>query len=411
MPGAMLRRAGMFALAELAAGLTIGGFLIADRAETAVFVAVRPWVLVALVAWVLPSGWRERLASYGAALLLATLSGALLILLLGAPPGVVAIEGARGAAAGLLLAMALDAAALLARGLRFAPRLLALLLGVAILALPGPLRLYERVAMPSVIEPVDRDVPVVAVITGLPLFWGDADPNDPIGSAAERPQAIVMIERAFRLRPVDEVHGIGAARVALIVQPRRLDQRALDQWISRGGRALMLVDPMLEWDVRDPPPSRILAPLLSRWGVAIEPVARGDVRVDLPGGRAQLASPGRIVIRGGSCTVAAYGQLADCAIGRGRAIILADADILDDSGWVGPGAIGATRQGQIAANPQVIVALLRQLAGGDSPESRSIRWIGTDRSVRFAVAMALILPLGGLLWGLALGRRNRRATG
>ena len=68
------------------------------------------------------------------------------------------------------------------------------------------------------------------------------------------------------------------------------------------------------------------------WGLTLERAgADGPASIATDGGRILAASPGRLASRGG-CELVAEGFVARCAIGRGKATIIADADFLNVEG-------------------------------------------------------------------------------
>jgi len=109
---------------------------------------------------------------------------------------------------------------------------------------------------------------------------------------------------------------------------------ALDEWVRRGGRVLLLADPRLEWpskrplgDPLRPPPMFMDTGLLAHWGLKLNgPVQLGPVRASLAGYDIVTVSPGALT---GTCPIDAGGLAAHCRIGNGRATVIADADLLD----------------------------------------------------------------------------------
>ena len=67
--------------------------------------------------------------------------------------------------------------------------------------------------------------------------------------------------------------------------------------------------------------------LLAHWGLRLAaPEERGPVGRKLAGQEVTTASPG---VLSGGCAISGDGLVAHCAIGAGRATIVADADFLD----------------------------------------------------------------------------------
>ncbi|MFS0737331.1 hypothetical protein ABC347_09800 [Sphingomonas sp. 1P06PA] len=159
--------------------------------------------------------------------------------------------------------------------------------------------------------------PPIAVLTGLPLFW----PEGGIGETLAGPPIDDSWRAALGGRaaiPIETSAGpaLAGQRLLLAAQPRDqspADLVALDDWVRRGGRLLWLADPALARASRlplghpgRPPASPTMLPLLARWHVSITPDrATGE-----------------------GCMTAWDGLAADCRLGRGRAIIVADADLL-----------------------------------------------------------------------------------
>ncbi|HKX92972.1 MAG TPA: DUF4350 domain-containing protein [Sphingomicrobium sp.] len=179
--------------------------------------------------------------------------------------------------------------------------------------------------------------PTLLLLTSLPLVFSEEFSLEG-GSAA-----LDALETRYRVVPIsvtDEA-GLSNGRLLLMAHPRAQPPEnlvALDQWIRDGGRVLLLADPMLEWASTRPLGDPLRAPpmfadtgLLARWGLRLDaPDERGPESRRL--GRFDLltASPGRL---SGTCEIVADGLVARCRVGRGRATVVADADLLNvDSG-------------------------------------------------------------------------------
>ncbi|HEY0147452.1 MAG TPA: Gldg family protein [Allosphingosinicella sp.] len=205
--------------------------------------------------------------------------------------------------------------------------------------------------------------PNVLLMTALPLVWGEGGAFDPNSRPAP---FYTALQAEFAFQPIDalDAESLGEAKLLLLIQPRWLAPEelvALDGWVRRGGNALILTDPKLNWhsdlplgDIRRPPPVGLLQPLLSHWGLAMEPGDAGALRIDLPGGRTlAVEDPGRLTATSTACKVVLRVR-ANCRIGRGRAILLADVDLVREELWQGEGR---------ADNPRVVADLLGTLAG------------------------------------------------
>lgn len=187
--------------------------------------------------------------------------------------------------------------------------------------------------------------PPVSVLTGLPLFFGEADPVSLLSGEDARSGIVQLLSRVRRLRPVDALTHTSLADHAtlLIIQPHQLapvELVALDDWVHRGGRVLIFADPALVWEVgfpdgdpRRPPPASLLDPLFGHWGLTLEgPAGNAPSRVEIAGRMVMPVEPGRWR-SDGACIVEAAGLLARCQLGRGRALLVADVDMLDARHW------------------------------------------------------------------------------
>src|SRR5690606_21415089 len=187
--------------------------------------------------------------------------------------------------------------------------------------------------------------PELGLMGTIPIYWGEASGLEEVlagGSAAHWARA--RLEAHYRLRPLDTLHEGSLAELDLLMlaQPRVLsaaENVALDRWVRDGGRLLLFADPMLTGesrfaigDRRRPQDVIMLSPILAHWGLGLEfDDARSDDRPVVPtsGTPIPVNRAGTLVGREGDadCRIDAE-ILAECSIGRGRALILADAALL-----------------------------------------------------------------------------------
>ncbi len=199
-----------------------------------------------------------------------------------------------------------------------------------------------------------RERPALGLFTTLPIYWGEATQLSDL-LAEDRKQHWVrrVLEEDYVLRPLDVLEADDAGdsltglRFLLMAQPRALspvENVALDAWVRGGGRLLLFADPMLTedssfaiGDKRRPHDVVLLSPILAHWGLDLQFDERQDAGmkiVSVFGTEFPVELHGRLVLRAptsaaGSCRLAGGGLAASCAIGRGRALILADAALLD----------------------------------------------------------------------------------
>lgn len=175
--------------------------------------------------------------------------------------------------------------------------------------------------------------PELLLLTSLPLVF-----NEQFSLQGGSP-ALEVLQARYGVRPISTTSRkeLVGARLLLMAQP--LSQTAenlvdLDEWVRRGGRAMLLADPRLEWpskrplgDPLKPPPMFMDTGLLAHWGLRLDaPAERGAKATKLAGYDVTAVSPG---VLSGRCPISGDGLVAHCRIGRGRATVIADADLLD----------------------------------------------------------------------------------
>jgi hypothetical protein len=130
----------------------------------------------------------------------------------------------------------------------------------------------------------------------------------------------------------------------VLAQPRALSPQenvALDDWVRRGGRVLLFADPLLTadshfalGDKRRPQDVVLLSPILARWGLRLEfdeAQPAGPRAVPLLGGMLPVNMAGSMALagRGEGCRRLSQGIAAQCRIGRGAVLIVADAALFE----------------------------------------------------------------------------------
>ena len=178
------------------------------------------------------------------------------------------------------------------------------------------------------------DKPVLLLLTSLPLVFSEEFGVEDSGSPA-----LTALSARYRVTPISTTGPTELAKgdLLLMAQPPAQapeDLVALDAWVRRGGRVLLLADPMLEWpskrplgDPLRPPPMFTDTGLLGHWGLRLDaPDKRGPARRRLGGKVVLTISPGTLH---GGCAISRDRLVAECRIGKGRAIVVADADLLN----------------------------------------------------------------------------------
>jgi hypothetical protein len=401
-------------------GITLaGGFFLWGRAEALLFLAFRPFLLLLAASLAARYRARDRILLYAGGLLLAAACETLLLLGLAASdPWPQMLRGLAGGAALLLV---FDLVFQLGRRLLggWAGPVLTLALALLLLT-PFGLRGYDLIVLGDIEPKAAAARPDLMLMTALPIIWGEGGAFDP----ASRPaKAYTALQREFTVRPLDVLDRANlSGRLLLLAQPRALAPEelvALDDWVRAGGRALILADPALVWpselalgDARRPPPIQLLGPILTHWGVRIDPPEKRALAVEHRGTRRLvMAAPGAITAPNAPCRMEPSRHLARCRIGDGQVILLADADLLQDSLWAAPGDSGAKRHQRRADNPLVVAALLDELGGVSRTRTDGdAQWVPADPPRSKALLLAALPILLALLLAGSLRLRVRRSS-
>jgi hypothetical protein len=176
--------------------------------------------------------------------------------------------------------------------------------------------------------------PTLLLLTGLPLLFGEDFSLQNVGSPV-----LKALERSYRVVPVSTTAPaeLAKGRLLLMAQPNAQTAEnlvALDAWVRGGGRVLLLADPLLEWPSQRPLGDPLRPPvmfadtgLLGHWGLRLDaPDERGPRHEKLGNIDVLTVSPGLLY---GGCAISSDRLVARCSIGKGRATIVADADLLD----------------------------------------------------------------------------------
>ncbi|QPQ54065.1 Gldg family protein [Allosphingosinicella flava] len=411
--------ASLYAAVELGLGILLGDFFPAGRAEAGIFHLLRPGLLLILAPFVSFWDWRMRAVFYPSALLAAALAEGLFLSGIGAPnpwP-----ELAWGWGAGLLFALLFDSLCLVGRDVLGRWGVIAGVVAGVVFMLATGLTIYEGIVVdkgPPASAARDADKPGLAVMTALPVIWGESDRL--LDAKPSRTYAVLRGE--YEVKPLDTLDesALKGARLLLLAQPRRLasaELAALDAWVRGGGRALILTDPMLVWpsrlppgDARRAPPVGLLGPLLDHWGLRLEDGERGQAVRFIGGRKLAVAAPGRFESANSACRVGDAGLVARCGVGRGGAFVVADADLMHDALWIEPELEGGDRRDlRTADNPLVVADWIDELAGVTRQRGGGdVAWTSPQANRDRAFLLAALPILLAAVAGLAL--RFRRAS-
>ena len=191
----------------------------------------------------------------------------------------------------------------------------------------------------------------IGLFTTLPILWNEsADVADLLKQDQEAPHwARTELTRRGKLVPLDTLAGpkgsapLDEVDLLVMAQSRPLSPEenvALDDWVKRGGKLLLLADPALTQesafsigDPRRPQAVVLLSPILRRWGleeVFDEDQPYGERVIEVMGVGVPTNLAGRFRTQGqGNCKLWGDGLAVTCALGKGRLVALADAAVLE----------------------------------------------------------------------------------
>jgi hypothetical protein len=202
-----------------------------------------------------------------------------------------------------------------------------------------------------------KNAPRLGLITTLPLQWSEGDFSENLNATAEPLPAYATLSKNYQITLIDAVtpQSLKGINVLFLAQSRAMSPAelvVLDQWVRSGGRVLILADPALAWeslfplgDQRRPLFTSLLSPLFAHWGVELVlPMDDASEKIVIKKAgdfSIRTISPGEWVpVKGDGprlCTIEGRGLTAICRVGAGRAILVADADMLDEQYWQGSG--------------------------------------------------------------------------
>lgn len=186
-------------------------------------------------------------------------------------------------------------------------------------------------------QPADRpaEKAELALLTTLPIVFAESfsldTPDSPL---------LKKLEERYRVVPVDGPEQLKPGGLLLAIQPQALTAERLvqlDRWVRAGGRLVLLADPFLGFESTRPLGDRFRPPvqfadtgLLAHWGLRLS----GEVSnyaelverdVGTPS-KPSLGSFGQLSKTAKTCTLTSGAVAARCLLGKGKVIVVADAD-------------------------------------------------------------------------------------
>ena len=219
----------------------------------------------------------------------------------------------------------------------------------------------------------------LGLMTTLPLVWSEGGIEVNLAKDAGPHPTFSRLSAHYDITPIDDLEAWApkSKQMLLLAQPRAFAPHELvrlDNWVRQGGLVLILADPALQWgslyplgDKRRPLFTSMLSPLFAFWGLELVLPLEDEVPASM---RKIGLFHIRTVTAGewlpkesaatNRCAILAKGLLADCRIGKGRALLVADADFLDAAFWEGQGMRILTGKDEFA-NIAMLQALLSAL--------------------------------------------------
>ncbi len=191
--------------------------------------------------------------------------------------------------------------------------------------------------------------PAIAMMSSIPLQWGEASMGEIANGEASPTQFFQLVSEIGNISMVDDLTSLkkAAPSLLILVQPRVLSPKelvALNTWVRAGGRTIIFADPALQWpsklplgDNRRPLFTSFLSPLFKHWGLELVMPMETDEEqanvVEVGGQGLSVVSHGNWVQKEpkGLCRIEPSMLVANCSVGKGRAILIADADMLEDA--------------------------------------------------------------------------------
>ena len=220
---------------------------------------------------------------------------------------------------------------------------LALAAGAAALALSAPLAASD--AAPEAES--EAALPPLGLMGTIPIYWGESGGfAELLAGQSDLHWARASLERGYRLVPLDYLspEALAGQKFLLLAQPRGLtadENVALDAWVRAGGRLLLFADPQMTGesrfalgDRRRPQDVALLSPILAHWGLELrfDPAQDAGWQMrDFAGTPLPTRLSGTFASAGdtANCTLTTDDLVAECGLGGGFALVLADAALLD----------------------------------------------------------------------------------
>jgi hypothetical protein len=204
--------------------------------------------------------------------------------------------------------------------------------------------------------------PTLLLISSIALQWGEVDITE-IAKGKARPSPLFgRLEQSNKLILLDDFGKLGKPSEIplLLIQPRALapaEMVQLDDWVREGGSVIIFADPALDWpsnlplgDQRRPLFTSLLTPMFRHWGLELAlPVGEDGDASDIGAGEYRLAPKSAGIWLAANnpktsakCRIRQDEFMAFCAVGKGRALLVADADLLQPDQWTNGVIAGGT---------------------------------------------------------------------
>lgn len=196
----------------------------------------------------------------------------------------------------------------------------------------------------------------IVLLSSIPLQWGEGDLKSVVDGEGHPDPLFERLSETRDVVAVDNFEQVQASgtKVAILIQPKAFSPDELvrlDNWVRAGGRLLFFADPALDWpttlspgDAQRPLFTSLHSPLFAHWGLELVlPVdaehAHDQIETQLGDFNLLLKTPGSWMWadsdKAGAqpCKIERGALIAECRVGKGQAILVADVDMLHSGMW------------------------------------------------------------------------------
>lgn len=197
-----------------------------------------------------------------------------------------------------------------------------------------------------------QNKPKLGLMTSIPLILGEVSIEQMVSGQSDPAPAYKVLKNYYDIIPLDVIDDrVSQFNIILLAQAKPLtgpELVSLDGWVRQGGHIVILSDAALQWhseyslgDKRRPLFTSLLSPLFKYWGLEqlllldepkqqIITINDHQINTVTPAEWSQVETDAPDV----SCQLNDNRFEAICAIGKGKAVLIADSDFINDEYWL-----------------------------------------------------------------------------